>query len=609
MYDVTFCAVVHSRRSERPSEDLSNTLRSTPMRHVILTILLVLCCALRASTTHLELLLHFDKDRPELSPAARGQLDAFLKECRLEGEYAFILNGHTDSEGSDGYNDRLSEARARSVLDHLLECGVAENAVHVTHSGESVPIRTNTEEAGMAENRRVSVVFDQRWYSCTAELRSALLEGSVQQFTIGAGQDTTVSGAAGVELRFKANAFVDADGSRAQGPVTVELTEALGHQAFIGHRLSTRSGDRMLETGGMLKVSARDANGRELRLAADSPMDVAVPSEVIQDGMELFQSTDGADWTTTGQRLTTVERWLEPPQPYVPDNNGRLPVYKESKKGMPMKPSLPALRRAPIPPRQESYRPHRTFFDFLRAGRAEEQARTRYEQAMAAYVKRLDKYALHVTRFESELAEHPARLERYRVRKQAWDELKKAEYSAWLLNVYGPAAEAAGVRTASRQRLVDSLMTVWQAHRDSSYESYVTCSDLNGTGDMSGLRTYVFQSSQLGWINCDRFYDVPAEQKYQVIAQGRAPVETETFLVFTDLRCVLNMQRMNTGTWVSPAVDKNQRATLFAYTVIDGRPHVCDQPVVPGERTELKFKPSSFAAIGELLRSYSALSL
>ncbi len=579
------------------------------MRHVILTLFILLSCAADAGTNHLELLIHFEKDRPELTSAARGQLDLFLKECPLEGEYAFTLNGHTDSDGSDDYNNRLSEARALAVMRYLLDRGIPADVVHVAHSGESTPIRPNSQDEGMAQNRRVSIVFDQRFFSGTAELRSALQEGSVQRFTIDAGRANTVKGTAGVELDFAANSFLDASGNRVQGPITVELTEALGHQAFIAHRLSTRSGERMLETGGMLKVSARDASGRELRLKPDSPMDVSVPAGTIQDGMELFLSADGADWTTTGRPLTTVGSWVEPQEPYVPDETRSLPVYHESKKGMPMKPSIPVLRKAPLSPRRESYRPQKSLFGFLRRGRAIEQAQARYDKAIAAYGKRMEKHAFHVARFEVELAEHPARLERYRVRKQAWDEQKKAEYAAWLIHVYGPAAETAGIRSASRQQLVDSLMTVWQVQRDSSYESYVTSSDMNGTGDMGGLRSYVFQSSQLGWINCDRFYDVPVAEKHQVVAQGRAPSETETFLVFTDLRCVLSMERRTTGTWVSPVVDKKQPAVIFSYTVIDGRPHVCQQPVVPGERTELKFEPSSFAAIGELLRSYNEPSL
>lgn len=580
-----------------------------PMRHVILTLFILLSCSAHASASHLELLIHFEKGRPELTSAARGQLDLFLKECPLEGEYAFTLNGHTDSDGSDAYNNRLSEARALAVMRYLLDRGIPADVVHVAHSGESTPIRPNSQDEGMAQNRRVSIVFEQRFFSGTAELRSALQEGSVQRFMIDAGRANTVKGSAGVGLGFAANSFVDATGNRAEGPVTVELTEALGYQAIIGHRLSTRSGERMLETGGMLKVSARDANGRELRLAAESPMDVSVPSRTVQEGMELFLSTDGADWTTTGRPLANVERWVEPQEPYVPDATRSLPVYRESMKGKPMKPSIPVLRKAPLPPRRESYQPQKSLFGFLCRGRAIEQAQARYDKAVAAYERRLERHAFHVARFETELAEHPARLERYRVRKQAWDEQKKAEYAAWLINVYGPAAEAAGIRAVSRQRLVDSLMTVWQVKRDSSYESYVTRSDLNGTGDMGGLRSYVFQSSQLGWINCDRFYDVPVAEKGQVIAQGRAPSETETFLVFTDLRCVLSMERRSTGTWASPDVDQKQPAVVFSYTVIDGRPHVCNRPVVPGERTELKFEPSSFAAIGELLRSYTEPSL
>lgn len=123
-----------------------------------------------------------------------------------------------------------------------------------------------------------------------------------------------------------------------------------------------------------------------------------------------------------------------------------------------------------------------------------------------------------------------------------------------------------------------------------------------GTSDMDGLNAYVFSTSQLGWINCDRFINLPEAQKYQVIAQGDQPRSTEAYLVFTQIRSILPMERNAVGELCSPPVARNELAVLFAYTVIDGCAHVCKQAVAPNARPELRFEPSSYAEIGRILK-------
>ncbi|MOA46899.1 Outer membrane porin F precursor [compost metagenome] len=65
--------------------------------------------------------------------------------------------GHTDSVGSDAYNQALSERRASSVAEYLLSQGVAPNKVTSEGRGESQPIADNETEEGRAKNRRVEL--------------------------------------------------------------------------------------------------------------------------------------------------------------------------------------------------------------------------------------------------------------------------------------------------------------------------------------------------------------------------------------------------------------------------------------------------------------------
>lgn len=575
-----------------------------PRSHFTL-LLLFLAFGLHAGHTHHERLVHFEKDKAELTPAAQAALDQLLKDCPLSGEFQFTLNGHTDSDGSSSYNRNLSAARSQAVLAYLVQRGVPQEAIRIAHSGETDPIRSNADEQGMAMNRRVAVTFDRRYYKDLDELRADLTAGTTQQFTIDPRIANTVQGTAGVRLDLPAEAFVDADGRTVSGPVTVELTEALGHLAMIGHQLATRSGDRMLETGGMLKVSATDAAGRDLRLRGDRPMDVTVPTDVLQPGMELFLSNDGRDWATTNRPLTVVDAWTEPARPILRSVGRMLPTYREDQRGKPMKPTPPGLASAPREPRRESYPPRKGFLSFLRPGLAEAQADQRYRAAMVQYEKRKLAHDRKVAAYEEELRTYPARLRAYDDRMMVWKEKKQAEFNAWDTVVYRPAALAQADLLGVQQQQIDSITEVWRAQRDSSYQRYLESADRTGTGDMGGLQAYMFATTELGWINCDRFYDVPEREKHQVVVDARTKDDAAVYLVFDRIFALMPMERQPSGRWISQRVARNEPAVLFAYAVIDGRPHVSHQKVVKGEQPPLTFEPSSFAEIGKILRGFS----
>lgn len=575
------------------------------MRTLLLTIILLLNVTAFAVATHDELLIHFDKDRSELTTRSIADLDAFLARCTLNGEYGFTVHGHTDSDGSVTYNDALSAARAEVVQAYLLTHGIGRDAVRVERSGELRPIESNADEHGMSVNRRVRITFDRTYYGDTDELRQALTAGSVQCFEIDGGNSSTVVGQAGTSIDFAAGSFVDAKGRRVTGPVTIELTEALGHQAMIGHRLSTRSGGRLLETGGMLKVTATGSDGTALKLAADSPMQVALPNEAAQEGMQLFLSSDGSDWSATAQpmKVKKMRQWVEPLQPFVPNRAFKAPIYREDRKGIPVKPSPPFLKAPPVVPDRKDFKPRRNLLSFLWPERSRKAAEARYQDALHTYENRMANYSRLQARFEEEVRSYPERMERYNQRKVAWDNQKQQEHARWIDDVYLPAHARHYASNADRRQLRDSLMATWKQERDVKFNAYMEESDRNGTADVSGMRAYLFNSTTLGWINCDRFYDVPAAEQHYVRTQGSTPTNTEAFLIFTDMACMLRLDKHD-GDWRSEKVSKNEPTVLFAYAVVDGRPQVCHEQVVPGERVRFSFKPSSYAEIATMLHRF-----
>lgn len=106
--------------------------------------------------------VEFEFDSSELTSEYKTMLDRaseFLKPHRKllrEGLGQLNVIGHTDSRGSEAYNQTLSEQRAKAVADHLITQDPSREAfIKVSGRGESEPISDNDTEQGRQENRRV----------------------------------------------------------------------------------------------------------------------------------------------------------------------------------------------------------------------------------------------------------------------------------------------------------------------------------------------------------------------------------------------------------------------------------------------------------------------
>ncbi|MGF6486721.1 OmpA family protein [Pseudomonas frederiksbergensis] len=99
----------------------------------------------------------FAYNQSELMPEARSELDSLVAKLQNADVASIKVIGHTDSQGSDAYNQKLSERRASSVAAYLLSQGVAPNKLTSEGRGESQPVADNDTEEGRAQNRRVEL--------------------------------------------------------------------------------------------------------------------------------------------------------------------------------------------------------------------------------------------------------------------------------------------------------------------------------------------------------------------------------------------------------------------------------------------------------------------
>lgn len=106
--------------------------------------------------------INFAYDKAEIRGAESfdllNSLASAAKQC---SSFQVNIEGHTDADGSEAYNQRLSEARANLVVAYLSENGVERNRMTATGYGETKPVGDNSTDAGKAQNRRIEFIVTQ----------------------------------------------------------------------------------------------------------------------------------------------------------------------------------------------------------------------------------------------------------------------------------------------------------------------------------------------------------------------------------------------------------------------------------------------------------------
>ena len=101
--------------------------------------------------------VNFETASAKLTANARTILNGVAQKLIAKPELKFEIGGHTDSRGSDGYNQKLSERRAQSVMQYLGKQGVDPARLSAVGYGEGHPVDTNDTDEGREKNRRVEV--------------------------------------------------------------------------------------------------------------------------------------------------------------------------------------------------------------------------------------------------------------------------------------------------------------------------------------------------------------------------------------------------------------------------------------------------------------------
>ena len=101
----------------------------------------------------------FDVDSASVNSGLRSDLGTVASSLQSYPDTTVQIVGHTDNTGEAAYNQDLSERRANSVADVLMNGGVNFERIQTFGRGEDQPVASNLSDAGRAQNRRVEIVI------------------------------------------------------------------------------------------------------------------------------------------------------------------------------------------------------------------------------------------------------------------------------------------------------------------------------------------------------------------------------------------------------------------------------------------------------------------
>ena len=108
-----------------------------------------------------DLKINFDNNSANIKSDYENKITQFANMMKENKAITAVIEAHTDSKGSDAYNQTLSDRRAISVVNALKSYGIESSRLRAIGYGETQPIATNETEEGKAQNRRVTALINQ----------------------------------------------------------------------------------------------------------------------------------------------------------------------------------------------------------------------------------------------------------------------------------------------------------------------------------------------------------------------------------------------------------------------------------------------------------------
>lgn len=396
-------------------------------------------------------------------------------------------------------------------------------------------------------------------------------------FEISANEESVIQGDEGTVIYIPANSFEFADGTKPKGKIKIELKECYTNASIIGQGLHTNSQGSILASGGMIYIAAK-SDGKNLEIKDGSALQIGFPKSDSKNEMDLFYSVKAPNGLTT---WIPDYKMFELDQPIISEVSNedavtplKYPIeitddmydfYIECSGGNSA--SLDAIISGT----------NTNMWDYLNDQKnsqvkfAEEFYRNNYRFFINFHIDQNGKM------FNFRLAdkddgyydENPPRYSEKAVQLYI-DYLKKLppfEVSSFTDGIRPGWDYSVGVSAYNGinwQKFKEKFRSKFQKSRnDASIK-------INGFE----LDNYVFAVTKLGWINCDRFLDIPDDQKTDFIVNSTEKSEQKIRLIFENNRGERTIMNGETkkGETIFKNVPIGQQITVLGIGLKNGTP-------------------------------------
>jgi len=289
----------------------------TQKSFLVLFMYLILALHAQGQELFREMSLYYAVDEYRMTSEQEERLKGLVSLPGEPSRYGITVEGHTDATGDSLYNQRLSKRRVKEVGQVFEETGISRDSVRLSWFGENRPVATNSTSRGRQANRRVEIrVFqsEQPAPKATGSIHDLYtgLRQPWQLFYIRPDSDTILVGQQETLLGIRKHSF-DVPDSLKGLPICIRLREVYDKPDMILHNLQTLSGERLLETGGMIQLEA-GVKGQPVSLLPEKSVEVFMPAPDADEEMELFagvhDSLGHMDWERTGDELRLTDNSL-----------------------------------------------------------------------------------------------------------------------------------------------------------------------------------------------------------------------------------------------------------------------------------------------------------
>jgi len=551
--------------------------------------------------------VYFNTTEHQLDEKAKSQLDKLIQKSLVHPDFKILIEGHTDNEGTIGYNNELSLNRSESVKAYLLENGIKEKLIEISYKGELAPIFPNNNSKNMGSNRRVEITYTSYRFDDIAELERELSPSTHQTIIIDPNKVNLIEGEQGVLALIPENTFRSTNGELLTEKVTVELTEALSFTDFISSGLETKSEGQVLETGGMLNISAKTTSGKEITIGDGEEIILAVPNQDRKDDMEVFVSESGEDWSTTGQEITNKAKAKAlRPFPVMKTQKSKFPVFKYQI-DQPNPPKAPKRVYEPHKPKEQSYKRPIPWYK-LNKKKIRERQENHYQASLNRYNKRMERYERLDVAYDKKMKAYEKTYEDYEIAVEVWEENKKiafAEFKSTPPYVEAKKRQAALYNYHLKNYKLE--VQLWRAERKKAAVKWGENMDLMGITSDKAMDNYVFAINKLSWINVDRFYKMTAEEKQMIVMSTEDAENEKVLILFKDIKSMLSCKaNIEENAFTLDNFPKKEDAYIFAYKVVSQRPMVCFMAMNGSDNYQLQYIESTFSEIKEILGQFGS---